>query len=134
MHLTVEAKIQNVEIVTDFVNARLDELGCPRRAKTQIDIALDELFSNICHYAYLSGRGDATIRVEKAPDQNAVNITLEDRGVPFNPLAHDDPDISLGIHDREIGGLGIFMVKKTMDDIRYEYRDGRNMLTVVKRL
>lgn len=134
MHLTVETKVANIEVVTEFVNKRLEEMGCSRRAKAQIDIALDELFSNICHYAYGDKSGQATIRVEEVPEQNAVSITLEDDGIPFDPLAHNDPDISLGIHEREIGGLGIFIVKNTMNDVRYEYRDGLNVLTVTKTL
>ncbi len=134
MHLTVEAKIANIEQVISFVNDRLDEMSCTKRAKTQIDIALDELFSNICHYAYDGEVGLATVRVVEVPDDNSVRITLEDSGIPFNPLQHDDPDVTLSLSERSIGGLGIFMVKKTMNDVQYEYKDGLNMLTVVKTL
>ncbi|MBR3318398.1 MAG: ATP-binding protein [Atopobiaceae bacterium] len=134
MSLTVETKIANIERITNYVNEQLDNMKCSRRAKTQIDIALDELFSNICNYAYGDRIGHATIRVQEIPETNSVSITLEDGGIPFDPLAHDDPDISLGIHERAIGGLGIFMVKKTMNAVKYEYRDGLNILTVVKSL
>ncbi len=134
MHLTVEAKVENIEAVTEFVNSHLEKMGCSHRTATQIDIALDELFSNICRYAYGDKTGMATIRIEECPDQNEVCISLEDSGTPFNPLTRGDPDVTLGIHEREIGGLGIFMVKKIMKDIRYEYRDGLNVLTVSKSL
>lgn len=134
MHLTVEAKVENIESVTEFVNSCLRKMGCTKRTQTQIDVALDELFSNICHYAYGDEVGYATVRVYEIDDGNEVAISLEDSGTPFNPLAHDDPDVSLGIIERKIGGLGIFMVKKIMNDVQYEYRDGRNILTVSKSL
>lgn len=133
MLLDIEARIKNIEQVTEFVNEKLKELGCPRKAMLQTDVALDELFSNICHYAYGDKIGRVTIEVQKVPGQEAVSITLADRGIPFDPLAKDDPDISLGLHERAIGGLGIFMVKKTMDDLKYEYRDGMNILTLIKK-
>ncbi len=132
MNLTIEARIENVEEVISFVNDQLKGMGCTLRAKTQIDIALDELFSNICRYAYGEGIGHATISVEEVPEENAVRITLEDSGIPFNPLSHEDPDVTLDLHERTIGGLGIFMVKKTMTDVNYEYKDGVNTLTVLK--
>lgn len=134
MHLTLESRIENIEPLTEFVNGCLVTMGCSMRAQTQIDIALDELFSNICRYAYGDKVGYATVRVEELPDQNAVRIILEDGGAPFDPLGHEDPDVSLGIHEREIGGLGIFMVKKIMNHLRYEYKDGKNILTVIKSL
>ncbi len=134
MHLTVEAKIANIVSVTEFVNKRLQSMGCSRRALTQIDVALDELFSNVCRYAYPGDVGSVTIHVKELPEENAVSITLEDAGMPFDPLSRKDPDITLGLHERGIGGLGIFMVKKTMNDVRYEYRDGLNVLTVTKTL
>ena len=134
MCLRVEARLENIDCLTDFVNARLDAMGCSRRARTQIDVALDELFSNICRYAYGDEVGHATVVVSEVPELGAARITLKDSGVPFDPLAHDDPDVSLGIHERGIGGLGILMVKKSMNDVQYEYRDGLNVLTVVKSL
>lgn len=134
MHLTVEADIENIETVTDFVNDRLKLMGCSKRAMRQIDVAVDELFSNICNYAYGSDTGHVTIRVEELPEQNSVKITLEDTGIPFDPLKHADPDVSLGIDKRAIGGLGILMVKRTMNKVHYEYSEGVNTLTVVKTL
>ena len=132
MHLTVTAKIENVERVTNFVNSELKRMGCSSRAMRQIDVALDELFANICSYAYGEDVGHATITVKELPDENAVQITLEDAGIPFDPLSRTDPDVTLGVEDRKIGGLGIFMVKRMMNKVRYEYNNGKNTLTVVK--
>lgn len=131
MKLRVKAEIENVDLLTDFVNEQLEGLDCPMKATTQIDIALDELFSNVCHYAY-EDEGYLTLYVEACPDGHSVSITLEDRGIPFDPLKRDDPDVSLGLMERQIGGLGIFMVKRTMDSMHYEYRDGMNRLTITK--
>ena len=132
--LTVEAKIENIEAVTDFVNEQLEALDCPMKAQMQIDIAIDELFGNIAHYAYNPEIGKATVRVEVIEDPLAVTITFIDNGVPYDPLAKADPDTTLSAEEREIGGLGIYMVKKSMDDIAYEYKDGQNILTIKKSL
>ena len=132
--LTVEAKIENIEAVTDFVNEQLETLDCPMKARMQIDIAIDELFGNIAHYAYNPEIGKATVRVEVIEDSLAVTITFIDNGVPYDPLAKADPDTTLSAEEREIGGLGIYMVKKSMDEITYEYRDGQNILAIKKNL
>ena len=132
--LTVEAKNTNIEAVTNFVNEQLEALDCPMKAQMQIDIAIDELFGNIAHYAYNSEIGKATVRVEVIEDPLAVVITFIDNGVPYDPLAKADPDTTLSAEEREIGGLGIYMVKKSMDDITYEYKDGQNILTIKKKI
>ena len=132
--LTVEAKIENIEAVTDFVNEQLEALDCPMKAQMQIDIAIDELFGNIAHYAYNPEIGKATVRVEVIEDPLAVSITFIDNGVPYDPFAKADPDTTLSAEEREIGGLGIYMVKKSMDDITYEYKDGQNILTIKKKI
>ena len=132
--LTVEAKTTNIEAVTDFVNEQLEALDCPIKAQMQIDIAIDELFGNIAHYAYNPEIGKATVRVEVIEDPLAVTITFIDNGVPYDPLAKADPDTTLSAEEREIGGLGIYMVKKSMDDITYEYKDGQNILAIKKNL
>ena len=132
--LNIAATIENIDVVTDFVNEQLEALDCPMKAQMQIDIAIDELFGNIAHYAYNPEVGDATVRVEVIEDPLAVVITFIDKGVPYDPLAKDDPDITLSAEERAIGGLGIFMVKKTMDEITYEYKDGQNILAIKKSL
>ena len=132
--LTIAATVENIETVTDFVNEQLEALDCPMKAQMQIDIAIDELFGNIAHYAYNPEVGSATVRVEVTEDPLAVVITFIDNGVPYNPLEKEDPDTSLSAEDRQIGGLGIFMVKKSMDDITYEYKDGQNILKIKKHI
>ena len=132
--LTIAATVENIETVTDFVNEQLEALDCPMKAQMQIDIAIDELFGNIAHYAYNPEIGKATVRVEVTEDPLAVVITFIDNGVPYDPLAKADPDTTLSAEEREIGGLGIYMVKKSMDDITYEYKDGQNILAIKKNL
>ncbi len=130
--LTIAATVENIGTVTDFVNEHLESYDCPMKAQMQIDIAIDELFGNIAHYAYNPETGDATVRVEVVEDPLSVIITFIDNGMPYDPLAQSDPDITLSAEEREIGGLGIYMVKKTMDDITYEYKDGQNILKIKK--
>lgn len=132
--LTVKATVENIEAVTDFVNEQLEALDCPMKAQMQIDVAIDELFSNIAYYAYNPDIGDATVRVDVIKEPLAVRITFIDNGIPYDPLAKADPDITLSADERGIGGLGIYMVKKTMDEISYEYKDGQNILTIKKHL
>lgn len=132
--LTINATVENIETVTSFVDEQLEELGCPMKAQMQIDIAIDELFSNIAHYAYNPEVGPATVRVEVTRDPLAVVVTFIDKGKQYDPLAKEDPDVTLSAEERDIGGLGIYIVKKSMDDISYEYRDGQNILRIKKNI
>lgn len=132
--LTVDATVESIPVITDFVDEQLAEYDCPMKAQAQIDIAIDELFSNIVHYAYHPGIGPATVRVEVVEKPLSVVITFIDQGVPYDPLAKEDPDVTLSAQDREIGGLGIYIVKKNMNEITYEYKDGRNILKIRKEL
>ncbi len=132
--LTVEAITENIDVVTDFVNEQLLQAGCPPKTMSRIDIAIDELFGNIANYAYHPGVGPATVRVELKHDPLSVVITFIDRGIPYDPLKNEDPDVTLSAEERKIGGLGIYMVKKSMDGIRYEYKDGQNILIIEKLL
>ena len=130
--LTLEAKVENLDEVLAFVDGQLEQLNCPLKTQMQIDVAVEELYVNIAHYAYTPNVGMATIRVDTLPDPLAVAITFIDRGIPYDPLKKPDPDVTLPAEDRQIGGLGIYMVKKSMDAIDYEYRDGQNILRIVK--
>ena len=107
-------------------------LDCPYKAEMQIDLAIDELFGNIANYAYNPETGDATVRLEVEEDPLSVIITFSDNGKPFNPLEAKEPDTTLSAEERQIGGLGIFIVKKYMDMIDYDYRDGQNILRIKK--
>lgn len=132
--LTLEAIVENVAPVTEFVNEQLGALGCSVKTQMQIDIAIDELFSNIARYAYNPDVGPATVRVELIEEPLSVVITFIDNGVPYDPLKKEDPDTTLSADERQIGGLGIYMVKKSMDGMSYEYKDGQNILTITKNL
>ncbi len=132
--LELDATDENLEVVQNFVDERLESIECPMKKQMEIAVAVEEIFINIAHYAYAPETGKAKVRVEKAEDGGAVAITFTDRGVPYNPLAKQDPDINVSANEREIGGLGIFMTKKLMDELAYEYRDGQNHLTLKKNL
>ena len=132
--ITLAATLENIDLVTDFVSELLDANGCSMRVQTQINIAIDELFSNIARYAYAPGEGDATVQVEFVENNEFVELTFIDSGTPYDPLAKADPDTTLSAEEREIGGLGIFMVKKSVDDIKYEYKNGQNVLMIKKKI
>lgn len=132
--LEIAAITDNLDEVLAFVDGQLEAADCSVKIQMQIDLAVEEIFVNIASYAYQPETGPATVRVEVTPDGSAVIITFIDHGVPYDPLAKEDPDVTLSTEDRAIGGLGIFLVKKNMDDIRYEYKNGNNILTIVKGL
>lgn len=132
--LTIDATVENIVTVTSFVEAELEALDCPMKAQMQIAVAIDELFGNIAHYAYNPDVGPATVRVEVMESPLAVVITFIDNGVQYDPLARQEPDTTLSAEEREIGGLGIYMVKKSMDEITYSYKDGQNILQIRKNI
>ncbi len=130
--LKVTANISELDQVLSFADTILEGMECPMKVQMQIDIAIEEIFVNIAHYAYPDGEGEAVIEVETDENANSVKITFIDQGTPYDPLQNNDPDITLSADDRPIGGLGIFMVKKSMDEVSYEYKDGKNQLTIRK--
>ena len=132
--MTLQATLDNLPEVTAFIDSQLEELDCPMKAQFQIDVAIDELFTNIATYAYGDSTGNVTVRLDTQEDPRAVLITFIDNGVPYNPLEQEEPDITLAAEDRPIGGLGIFVVKKTMDDMSYDYKDGQNILRIKKKI
>lgn len=132
--LRVDATVENIEKVTAFVDEQLEQLNCPLKAQMQIDIAIDELFGNIAHYAYSPKTGPATVHIDVLEDPLSVVVTFIDNGKAYDPLARKDPDVGLTAEEREIGGLGIYMVKKSMDEISYEYKDGQNILRIKKKI
>ncbi len=131
--ITLPALIANIETATEFMNGILEDAGCPLRVQMQLDIALDELMSNVARYAYHPGTGDITVSVEILDDPQRVRLTLSDSGTPYDPNKAADPDVTLSAEERKIGGLGIFIVRKSMDKIDYEYKDGKNVLTIEKK-
>ena len=130
--ITLEAAINNIRKVTDWVDAELESLGCPPKTMMQIDVAIDELFTNIASYAYPQGTGAAVIRFEHG--DGMVSITFEDEGIPYDPLQKPDPDVTLSAKERKVGGLGVFLVKNLMDSMEYQRKDGRNVVTIRKRI
>ena len=132
--MEIEATDENLAAVQSFVEEQLDAAGCSSKAQMQIGVAVEEIFINIAHYAYAPGTGKTTVRVEVSDDPLTASITFLDHGVPYDPLAKPDPDVALPAGDRPVGGLGIFLTKKLMDDVSYEYWDGQNILTLKKKL
>ena len=132
--LTLAAALENIPVVTAFIDEQLETRSCSMRAQLQIDVAIDELFGNISHYAYPNGTGDVTVRFDFDETTRTASITFIDSGIPFDPLQKDDPDVTISADKREVGGLGIFMVKKTMDSVKYRYENGCNILTIQKHL
>ncbi len=126
--------IENMNTVTAFVDDFLDQIACPMKSRIQINIVIDEIFGNICHYAYKDSVGAVTVRVESGNTPKAVFLTFTDNGIPYNPLDTEDPDITLSSEERKIGGLGIYLVKKNMDEMKYEYVNQQNRLWMEKRL
>ena len=131
--LILEADRMNLPLVQSFIDEQLEAVDCPMPTRIAIDVAVEELFVNIASYAYAPGSGMATIRLELTQEP-AVVLTFIDSGIAFNPLEKEDPNVNLPAEERQIGGLGIFMTKKTMDEVRYERAGDRNVLTLIKRI
>ena len=130
-----EAADENLEAVNDFIHEQIKPFSCQSQTLFQIDLAVEEIFVNISHYAYSPDKGTVQIdcSVEKNADAPAkLTVSFTDRGKAFNPLAKPDPDITLSVEEREIGGLGIFLTKKYMDSVLYEHKDNQNILTFTK--
>ena len=128
--LELKASKDNLSRVMGFVEEALETSACSIKAMMQINLAVEEIFVNVASYAYAPDTGNVTVRVGVGP--GAAEITFIDSGVPYDPLAKPDPDVTLSAQDRAIGGLGIFITKKFMDEVSYEYKDGRNILTLKK--
>lgn len=133
MELTLKAKDTNLDTLNSFVHSQLPG-DCTEQIVNQLDLAVEEIFVNIAHYAYGSENTDNEAVVNCSLNDRSLTVTFTDSGIPFNPLERPDPDITLKAEDRRIGGLGIYLTKKFMDKVSYEYRDGKNILTVVKEI
>lgn len=114
-----------------FVEEELELFDCPMKFLMQITVCVEEMFVNVAHYAYGDGAGDVTLTIDGSFE--GASITFTDSGIPFDPLAKADPDITLSADERNIGGLGIFMVKKSMDEVFYERSDGKNIFRMTKK-
>jgi anti-sigma regulatory factor (Ser/Thr protein kinase) len=129
--LTIDARVGNLNMVVRFIAERLEAAGCSMKQQAQMTIAAEEVFVNIALYAYGQKGGSATVRVSVGDE--AV-VEFEDGGRPYNPIEKKDPDITAGADKREIGGLGVFMVKKLMDSVEYRRDVEKNILTLRKKL
>ena len=134
--ITLPAMIESCAVATAFIDRELEKIGCAGKAKTQINIAIDEIITNIASYAYAGEKENGMMTIGFAFDAGTetAEITFADEGMAFDPLSAAEPDVNLPAEERQIGGLGIFMVKKSMDDVSYRYEDGHNILTIVKNL
>ena len=129
---TFPAKIEALSDVLGFVDQTLEEYGCPMKVQTAVCVAIEEVFVNVARYAYGEGEGDVTLGIGFEEGSRTVTFRMADKGVQFDPLQKPDPDITLSAKERQIGGLGIFITKKTMDSIAYAYEKGENILTMKK--
>ena len=128
-----EACVADMDPIVEFCEVELEKMDCPMKALMQINIAVDEFYSNIANYAYGDGKGPATIYIENITSpKSGAQITFEDEGGQYNPLETPPPDTTLSAEERGIGGLGIFMAKDLMDEIDYEYKDGKNIVRMRK--
>ncbi len=128
--ITVTARIDQIPVVTDFVQSNLERSDCSPVKISKVCIVLDEILNNISSYAYGKETGEVTVRLSIEDFPKSCSISFVDNGIQFNPLEKASPDTSLSLEEREIGGLGIHIVKKLMDSVAYEYKDGQNILTV----
>ena len=129
-----EAKDESIADMIGFVEGELEKAGCSMKTQTALCVAMEELFVNIAHYAYPDGSGTAKIGISIDEKTHVATFVVSDTGVAFNPLTKTDPDTTLCAEEREVGGLGIFIIKKTMDSMTYVRENGRNILTMTKKL
>lgn len=128
------AQISDIPQVTEFIEGELEKRGCSMKTIARINIVIDEIYSNIAKFAYKDGDGPVTVSLKEKQDPHRIVLRFVDEGVPYNPLTKEDPDVSLDAESRDIGGLGVFMVKKIMDDVSYKYKNDKNILTLVKNI
>ena len=131
---TFPAKTEALPDILGFVEETLEGFGCPMKIQMAVCVAIEEVFVNVAHYAYGDGEGNMNLGIGFDEGNRTVTFRMTDKGIPFDPLKKPDPDITLSAQEREIGGLGIFITKKTMDCVTYAYENGENILTMIKRI
>ena len=130
--ITIPAEHSRLSELFDFIGAAMRETGIPETDQNKINIAAEEIFVNIASYAYPDGMGE--VAVDLSADPRRFTLEFRDGGIPYDPLAKEGPDTTLPAAEREIGGLGILMVKNLMDHVEYRYEDGKNVLLIRKTL
>ena len=131
---TFPAKTDVLTDVLGFVEEILESFDCSMKVQIALTVAVEEVFVNVARYAYGEGEGDVTLSIDFDEGSRTVTFCMIDCGVPFDPLQKPDPDITLSAEERDIGGLGIFITKKTMDTVTYAYENGKNKLTMTKKV
>ena len=131
---TFKAKTEALSDILGFVDLMLEKYECPMKVQTAVCVAIEEVFVNVARYAYKNGEGEVNLGIGFDEESRTITFRMVDRGVPFDPLKKPDPDITLSAEEREIGGLGIFITKKTMDSVEYAYENGENILTMTKKI
>ena len=131
---TFPAKTESLTDILGFVEETLESFECSMKIQMAVCVAIEEVFVNVAHYAYGGGEGDMTLGIGFDSESRNITFRMSDKGVPFDPLKKPDPDITLSAEEREIGGLGIFITKKTMDTVEYAYENGENILTMIKKI
>ena len=129
---TFPAKTEALPDILGFVEKTLEGYGCPMKIQMAVCVAIEEVFVNVAHYAYGDEEGDMNLGIGFDKENRTMTFRMTDKGVPFDPLKKPDPDITLSAEEREIGGLGIFITKQTMDSVTYAYENGKNILTMIK--
>ena len=129
-----KARTEALSDILGFVDEMLEKYECPMKIQTAVCVAIEEVFVNVAHYAYGEGEGDMTLGISFDAESRVITFRMTDKGIPFDPLQKPDPDITLSAEEREIGGLGIFITKKTMDCLTYAYENGENILTMIKKI
>jgi sigma-B regulation protein RsbU (phosphoserine phosphatase) len=131
---TFKARVEVLTDVLGFVDDMLERYNCPMKIQTSVCVAIEELFVNVARYAYENGDGDVKLGISYDEENRVLTFRMADKGIPFDPLKKPDPDLTLSAEEREIGGLGIFITKKTMDSVEYVYENGENILTMIKKI
>jgi len=134
MNKTFPAKTESLSDVLGYVEEELESFECPMKIQMAVCVAIEEVFVNVAHYAYPESVGYMTLHIGFDEKNRTITFCMTDKGVPFDPLKKPDPDITLSAEEREIGGLGIFIAKETMDSITYAYENGENILTMIKKI
>lgn len=128
--IRVRAKAENLNQVYTFMNEQLSSVCLDSSKRAELDMVVEEIFINIVSYAYESEPGDVTVQMEILTQPDRIWMSFIDDGTPYNPLDRKDPDITLSAEERQVGGLGIYLVKKIMDKVEYQYIEKRNILTI----
>ena len=131
---TFPANTEALPDILGFVEETLEGYGCPMKLQMSLCVAIEEVFVNIANYAYTGGEGHVTLGIGFDAPDGTITFRMTDQGIPFDPLKKPDPDITLSAEDRDVGGLGIFITKKTMDCVTYTYENKQNILTMIKKI